>query len=63
MAASTPKEFVSAIQDLGRFKSDWSQDQIKNEAMLFNSDARFAREAGGPITRAFLDALPEEWQD
>lgn len=36
---------------------DFDQDAVKSEPMLFNCDAASARRLGGPITRAFLDAL------
>lgn len=37
-------------------------EQIKDEPMFFNSDLLFAYNRGGPITRSFIDALPEDWQ-
>lgn len=36
----------------------FSNDQIKNEEMFFNSDLNFAYEKGGPITRDFINKLP-----
>ena len=55
-------KFNSAVQFRGTFNANWSQTQIKNEPMLFNCDRSAAYELGGPITRAFLDGLPEDWQ-
>lgn len=43
------------------FKSDWSQEVIKNEPMLFNCDLDSAYKLGGPITREFLFNLPNDW--
>ena len=37
------------------------QDAIRSETPLFAAGARFAYDRGGPLTRAFLDALPEPW--
>jgi hypothetical protein len=54
-------KFDSQIKELKRFAEDVSNDQIKNEIMFFNSDIDFAWNAGGPITRSFIDSLPEEW--
>lgn len=38
-----------------------SEDMVKNEPMFFNSSVRFAMEFGGPITKAFLSSIPEDW--
>jgi hypothetical protein len=45
------------------FAQDVSNDAIKDEPMFFNSDLLFAMSHGGPITRSFVAALPEEWRD
>lgn len=58
MGASTDKEFLSTMGVSTQFKSDWEDNVIKNEPMFFNCDFSFAYTNGGPITRAFLDALP-----
>jgi hypothetical protein len=44
---------------LGPIAGDYSEhlSGVKNEPMLFNSDADFAFENGGPITRAFVQSL------
>lgn len=53
-------KFHSEIFLLGHLPH-FSQDEIKNEIMLFNVDLAFAYQHGGPITRSFLDLLPEEF--
>jgi hypothetical protein len=50
-------KFNSTVKTIGEFKSDWSQDDIKNEPMLFNCSLEFADKHGGPITRQFLYQL------
>lgn len=35
----------------------FTQDHVKNEPMFFNSSIDYAYDNGGPITRAFLDAV------
>lgn len=62
MASSTAKTFNSQIHIVGEFRSDWCTAQIKNEPMFFNSDLDFAYHEGGPITRAFIRALPKGWE-
>lgn len=47
--------FDSQMQ-LGNSLPDFTQDEIKNEPMLFNCRADMAYRMGGPITRAFLEA-------
>lgn len=42
---------------------DFSQDEVKNEIMLFNVDFAFATEYGGPLTKAFLKLLPKEFKE
>jgi hypothetical protein len=37
-----------------------TEEEIKNEPMLYSCDPEFAMEAGGPITREFLAHLPME---
>lgn len=58
-----PYQFDSNVIDMGPFQTDWPQDTIKYEPMFFNSDLEFAEDRGGPITKAFINALPREWQD
>lgn len=57
------KHFRSGFRPMGHFATDIANDAIKNEPMFFNSDAAFALENGGAITRAFFDSLPEGWLD
>ena len=40
----------------------FTNDEVKNEPMLFGCDARHAEDLGGPLTRAFLAALPISWR-
>lgn len=53
--------FDSNVIALRTFKSDWTDKEIKAEPQLFNCDLLNAYNLGGPITKAFLDAMPEEW--
>lgn len=39
-----------------------TERQIKDEPMFFNCDYYFAYGHGGPITRSFLEELPEGWR-
>jgi len=56
------KHFNSRFEDLGPFATDVGNHRIKDEPMFFNSSVAYAYEQGGPITRAFLELLPEEYQ-
>jgi len=51
------QKFSSAVQ-FGNVLPEFTQDQVKNEPMLFSCDTDFASQHGGPITRAFINALP-----
>lgn len=62
MAALTEKTFDSAISIEGKFRKDWSQDEIKTEPMFFNSSLQFAWDKGGPIMREFLESVPRGWE-
>jgi hypothetical protein len=53
------KYFNSQIKILNPFGEGLTD--IKNEPMFFNCAPLFAWQNGGPITRAFLDALPMDW--
>lgn len=55
--------FTSAVRVAGEFQKSWTQTEIKNEPMLFNCSVSFAMHEAGPITRAFLDALPPSWAE
>jgi hypothetical protein len=50
-------KFNSTIQKIGSFRKDWTQDEIKNEPMLFNCDGYTAFDLGSDITRNFLQRL------
>ena len=41
---------------------DFDQETIKRENPVFAAGKEFFAERGGPISRAFLDALPDEWR-
>src|SRR5690606_5066842 len=56
------KTFVSRFQEVGDFAKEVKNIDIKNEPMFFNSDIQFAWERGGPITRSFIESLPESWR-
>lgn len=56
------KQFSSEISIGKQFATFIFNEQIKDEPMFFNSDLIFAYNRGGPITRAFIDALPADWQ-
>ena len=46
----------------GKFQSQWDSDIIKNEPMLFNCDMEAAKNMGGPITRNFLENMPDDYK-
>lgn len=54
-------KFHSKLAYVGKFKSDWCVDTVKNEPMFFNCDLSYAYTHGGAITRSFIETLPEEW--
>lgn len=54
-----PKIFNSKIELLGSFAEGCTD--VKNEPMFFNCSGDFAYENGGPITKSFLNALPNGW--
>ncbi len=54
-------EFDSIVQlSHEPFDEGFTQDQVKNEPMFFNSSLAYAYEQGGPITRAFIDQFCKE---
>lgn len=55
-------KFDSQVFNFGNFECEFDVATIKNEPMLFNCDLAFAWYKGGPITRAFINALPTSWQ-
>lgn len=54
--------FSPSYRSLGMFAIADIQPLIKHEPMLFSADFRFAMQSGGPITRRFLYALPDDIQ-
>lgn len=55
-------KFISRYGSCGKI-SDWSQEYIKNEQMLFSASVSFARAKGGLITQEFIQTLPDGWQN
>ena len=53
-------EIESNIIFDGKFP-EFDTETIRNEPMIFNGSPGFSYEAGGPITRAFLTALNNDW--
>jgi hypothetical protein len=53
-------QFNSQVQ-LGNKVADYTQEEVKNEPMLFSCDLKAAYNLGGKITRAFLKNLPQEF--
>jgi hypothetical protein len=47
----------SKIQTLGGFDANWTDEQIKNEPMLFNCSLDGALALGGDITKEFIKSL------
>lgn len=58
-------EFTSKIRIGQKLRKSYTQDNIKNETMLFNCDEDYAYKNGGPITKDFLEKLfiDSEWKD
>lgn len=57
-------KFNSEVKKISSFRKNWTQDEIKNEPMLFNCSFDFAYDSGGPITREFLYRLYDRaWYD
>lgn len=56
MIISKEYEFNSQVKLRNKFECD--ENKVKDEPMFFNSNLHFAYENGGPITKAFIDALP-----
>jgi hypothetical protein len=48
--------------EIGSAIPDFSQEAVKNEPMFWRASASFASQRGGPITKAFLEAIdpPED---
>jgi len=61
MGCSKEMTFVPQILKVGRFRSEWSDEVIKNEPMFFNCDLDFVIKKAGKITKAFLKGLPTSW--
>lgn len=57
-----PFTIDSQANIIGTFPSDWSHYDVTREPMLFNCSREHSYKLGGPITRACLDNLPNDWQ-
>lgn len=53
--------FDSKYTNIGEFPSSFTDEEVKNEPMLFNCDYDHAVSFGGKITRDFMYSLPDEW--
>lgn len=60
---NSEKHFDSRFVTLDKFATEVLDDEIKNEPMFFNSDLEFAYDKGGPITRSFINNLPDVVQE
>jgi len=56
-------EFESGVTIRGTVKREWSQNEIKNEPMLFNCSLGSAYKLSGPITKDIIATLPDDWHD
>lgn len=56
-------KFHSKAKVVGTFRTDWTQNEIKNEPMLFNCSKEWAKKNAGPLTKDFLKNLPKEWRN
>lgn len=63
MTICSKKEFNSTIDIVGNMDLTFSQDEVKNEPMFFNSSIQFAYDNGSVITKNFIDNLPVGWED
>lgn len=52
----------SRIDTRGTFFSKWAENTVKNEPMFFGASLLWACANGGPITKEFIDNLPEDWR-
>ena len=52
----------SSMSVEGRIEA-FPPEVVKVEPMFFSCDSEFACNHGGPITKAFFDALPQDWKD
>lgn len=55
-------QFDSTFEAIGRLP-EFDESVVKVEPMFFNSDVSFCYRFGGPITKAFLRALPSGWEN
>ncbi len=55
--------FNSNLTVIKKVKQSFSEEDIKNETMLFSADYEFARKNGEGLTHLFLDNIPKDWKD
>jgi hypothetical protein len=60
MALEIMFKFNSKIE-IGKALPEFSQDEVKNEPMLFNCNREFAYTLGGKLTKTFIDSLPSKF--
>jgi len=63
MSYTSERSFKPKLKELNSFATEISNNEIKNEPMFFNSDLKYAYEKGGPITKSFIDNLPNDWKE
>ena len=51
----------SKIATLPYHLPEFTQDDVKREPMLFNCDISGALRLGGPVTKTFLNQLPDDF--
>jgi hypothetical protein len=57
--------FNSTLKDRGSFepKTLFTKEQLSNEPMFYRASREFALAHGGPITKQFLENMPQDWKD
>lgn len=54
---------INSELQTGHFLGNYTQKDVKQETMFFNSSAQFVLDNCGPITRKFITSLSEEFTD
>jgi len=62
-ASDSHYHFNSQVQLGKKLSGSFPESLVKNEPMLFSCDLKSSLELGGPITKAFIDALPDDWKN
>jgi hypothetical protein len=55
--------FRSFTVHRGSFGTSYPKEVLSAEPMFYRASAEYAREHGGPITRAFLNGMPDDWKN